>query len=144
MHKIKDPSIAKEKFDYRLDIKNPISYDKWVEFIELNSNYFTWRENTDEGKQTLADIDKVAESFREGILEGHNKKRAYAEFNEKKGYFELYIDFVEKFGKISTTFQKSITKDHLRMLLDMANHLDAYLLSNGTEIIDERVIESLS
>jgi hypothetical protein len=72
-----------------------------------------------------------------------HKVRVLAEFNVKKGWHEVDLAFHGDFGIITTTFQKSITKEHLRRLLDMATYLDAYLLNNGNEIIDEKVIESL-
>ncbi|MBL6448291.1 hypothetical protein JMN32_18395 [Fulvivirga sp. 29W222] len=143
MMNIKDPSISKEKYDYRLDLRQRVSYEKWVNFIENHKKYFIWQEETDEGRETLAKLDKIPESFREGIVKGHNKSRAFAEFNPKRSYYEMYVDFNEKYGMVTTTFMKPITKDHLRILLDMANYLDAYLLNNGTEIIDEKVLGSL-
>lgn len=72
---IKDPSISKEKYDYRLNISNRVSCEKWVGFIEDHKKYFIWQEEIDEGKETLANLDKMPVSFREGILKGHNKSR---------------------------------------------------------------------
>ena len=143
LNKISEPTIAKERYDNSTKITAKLSYPKWVEFIEKNSDYFIWLEDTEKGKQTLANLDKVPESFREGVLKGHNKSRAFAEFNSQKGYYEMYVDFVEKYGLITTTFMKSITLKHLSILLDMANYLDAYLLNNGTEIIDEKVLNTM-
>ncbi len=141
--KISDPTIAKDKYSNRRNLTKRVSYEKWVEFIESHQDYFTWLEDTQEGKQTLANLHQVPESFRNGILRSHNKNRAFAEFNEKKGYYEIYVDFIERFGTISTTFQKPVNKNHLRILFEMANYLDAYLLNNGTEIIDEGFLDSL-
>jgi len=141
--KIKDPWIAKEKFSNISKVTTKLSLDKWVGFVESHLDYFTWLEETDKGKRTLANLESIPESFREGVLKSHNKQQACAEFNRNKGYHELIVQFNNRLGVIGTTFQKPITRDHLRMLLAMANHLDAYLLNNGTEIIDERVIEGL-
>lgn len=145
INNILDPTISKEKYEYhRNDIKKKIPYNKWVEWIELNKSYYTWQDNTEEGIKTLASINKIPESFRDKILKTHNKMRAFAEFNSKKGYYEIYHDYIEKYGVISTTFQKPITKEHLQRLLDMANYLDAYLLNNGNKIIDEEYLKSLA
>ena len=143
LRQIKDPWIAKEKFDYVGNVKQKLSQEKWAEFMHKNLDYYIWLENTEEGKETLANIDKVPIDFRESILKGHNKSKAYAEFNTKKKYYEVIVAFNPDLGVIGTTFQKPITKAHLRRLLDMANYLNAYLLNNGNEIIDENVIESL-
>jgi len=142
--KISDPWIAKEKFNNISKIEKKLDYDKWVEFIEQNLDYFIWLENTDRGKKTLADLSKIPESFREGILKGHNRKQVLAEFNTKKGFHEVMVRFNQELNVIGTTFQKPITKKHVQILLDMANYLDAYLLNNGTEIIDETFLENMN
>ena len=141
--KISDPWIAKEKFNNISKVKEKLSKETWVEFINNNTDYFIWLENTERGKKTLANLDKIPESFKNGVLRNHDKQEACAEFNQKKGYHEVVVQFNERLGVIGTTIQKPITKAHLRMLLDMANHLDAYLLNNGTEIIDEAFLKSL-
>lgn len=140
---IKDPSIAKEKYDFRLQIKEPVSYEKWVEFIESRPDYFTWLENTEKGKKTLSNLDQIPEPFREGVLKGHNKSQACAEFNIKKGHHEVLVDFIEKYGKVSTTFMKPVTRQHLEILLEMADHMEAYLLNNGDEVIDKQTLDNL-
>lgn len=140
---IKDPWIAKEKFSNISHTKPSLSYEKWVEFIEMNGEYFDWLENTEKGKKTLANIDQIPESFRKKTLEGLSKKQACAEFNSKKGYHEVVLQYNDRLCVIGTTFMKPITIKHLRILLDMATYLDAYLLNNGTEIIDEKVINAL-
>jgi hypothetical protein len=142
LSQIKDPWIAKEKFDYVGNVKEKLLQEKWAEFIDKNADYYTWLENTDEGKNTLANIDKVPDDFREAILKSHNRSKVYAEFNSKKKHYEVILAFNPDLGVIGTTFQKPITKGHLRRLLDMATYLDAYLLNNGKEIIDEKFIES--
>jgi hypothetical protein len=71
-----------------IQVQEGINYSKWVKYIDLHQDYFTWAENTEEGKEILANID-------------------------------------------------------LLRFLDMANFLDAYLLNNGIEIIDEKVLNSL-
>lgn len=138
---IRDLSIAKEPYTNRSKIKNKLSRDKWIEFIERNQEYFTWLENTEKGKQTLSNLEAVPESFREAVVKGHFKTQACAEFNSGKGYYEILIEFIDKYGTISTTFIKPIDKAHLHILFNMAEYLDALLLNNGTQVIDRSFIE---
>ena len=134
-------SIAKEKYNFSDQIKSRVAYEKWVEFIDRNRDYYEWLEGTDKGKERLANIDKIPEGFRKGILEQLNKSQAFAEFNSKKGWHEIVMDFHKDYGFIKVTFMKKITNAQLRRLLDMANYLDAYLLNSGNEIIDEKFID---
>ena len=143
LKRIIDPSIAKEQYEQTYHITNKLSYEKWVEYIETYKDYYVWYEDTSDGIHLKNNINKVPENFREGILLKLNKQQALAEYSEKKGYYCVIIDFHRDYGKISTTFQKKITKKHLYRLLEMANYLDALLLNNGTEVIDEKTIESL-
>jgi hypothetical protein len=136
-------SIAKEKYEYSNRVKEKLDYNKWVDFIEQNSDYFIWDENTPDGIHLRENIDKVPDWAREGILNS-NKGKALAEFNTKKGWHEIVIVFHKDTGVVKTTFMKKITKSHLRRFLDMATYLDAYLLNNGNEIIDEKFMESLT
>jgi hypothetical protein len=143
LKQIKDPTIAKEKYKWSHQVQNKLDYEKWVDFIEQNNDYFIWDENTPDGIHLRENMDKVPDWAREGILNS-NKGKALAEFNTKKGWHEIVIGFHKDFGIVTTTFMKPITKAHLRRLLDMATYLDAYLLNNGNEIIDEQFIESLA
>lgn len=140
---IKDPTIAKEKYKWSHQVQNKLDYDKWVEFIEKNKDYFTWDEDTPDGIHLRQNLDKVPEWAREGISNSA-KVKALAELNTNKGWHEIVVDFHKDFGIVKTTFMKKITKAHLCRLLEMANYLDAYLLNNGNEIIDEKFIESLA
>ncbi|MBF7092637.1 hypothetical protein IUY40_13960 [Flavobacterium sp. ALJ2] len=140
---IKDPYISKEKFDYILNVKNKLDYNKWIQYVDSHQNYFTWYENTEDGIYKKNNMDKVPESFREKEILYLDKKNAHAEYNTKKGFYEVILSFNYNLGIISTTFQKKITKEHLKMLLEMANHLDAYLLNSGKTIIDEKVVKEL-
>ena len=141
LNRIRDLAIAKTKYSFLSDIKEGINYSKWVEYINNHSDYFIWLEDTEEGKETLANIDKVPDWAREGTLSSLNKNRCYAEFNNKKGYYNIVVTNYDQ--KIGISFEKKVTKQDLIRFLDMANYLDAYLLNNRTEIIDEKVIESL-
>lgn len=132
---IKDPVIAKERYESLYRITNKLSKDRYIEFVEKNSNYFTWLEDTTDGKEALRDINSIPESFREGFLKAHNKTHACAEFNFKKKYYELTLNFNDEFGIIASTFQKKIT----------SKYLDALLLNGvNKEVIDEKVIDSFS
>lgn len=136
-------SIAKEKYEYSDRVTVRLDYNKWVEFVEKNRNYFIWYEDTPDGIQLKENLDKVPEWAREGIMNSH-KGKALAEFNTKKGWYEIVVAFYKETGVIKITFMKKVTKDHLKKLLEMAKHLDALLLKDGTEIIDEKAIESLT
>lgn len=140
---IKDPVIALEKFNFSDAITEKLDYEKWIDYVEQHKDYYTWLEDSDKGKNRLANIDRIPEDFRSGILEQLNKSQVFAEFNEKKGWHEIVIDFHKDTGVVKTTFMKKITKEHLKRLLEMANYLDAYLLNSGKTIIDEKVIEEL-
>lgn len=143
MKKIKDPEISKEKFRNFDEVKTKLDKNLWIDFINSNSDYFTWFEDTQEGINLKNNLDKVPKDFMEKTLSSLNKTRVYAEYNKKKKFFEVTIYFSIEYGIIYTTFQKKITKKHLYKLLEMANYLDALLLNNGTQIIDEKVIEDL-
>jgi DNA-binding MarR family transcriptional regulator len=84
---IQDLSIARETYTNRSKIKEKLSREKWIEFIERNQDYFTWLEQTEKGRQTLRNIDSIPESFRETVLKGLTKTQACAEFNSTKGYY---------------------------------------------------------
>lgn len=133
--------IAKEKFKSISMIKNKLSYEKWVEYIEANQDYFTWYENTADGIYRKNNMHEVPEHSIEKFKRLLNKRSAYAEFNSKKGWHEVIIDFNDIDGLISTTFQRRVKKKDLEMLLEMANYLDAYVLNGGSKIIDEKFID---
>ena len=61
----------------------------------------------------------------------------------KKKYYEIRICFIEELNVISITSQKRITLKHLKMLLNMANYLDALLLIDEKTVIDQQFIEEL-
>lgn len=143
MKKIKDPEISKEKFKTLDNVKNKLEHNLWIDFINSNLNYYTWYEDSPDGINLKNNINKVPQDFKEKALNSLNKTKVYAEYNEKKGYYEIILNFNIEYGIVYTTFQKKITKKHLYRLLEMANYLDALLLNNGTEVIDEKIIESM-
>ena len=91
-----------------IQVKEDINYSKWVEYIDTHQDYFTWAEDTMEGKEALANIDKVPESFRERTLKTYNKNRCCAEYNDKKKYYEVIISNYDQ--KIGISFEKKSPK----------------------------------
>ena len=142
MKKIKDLYIAKEKFSNINKMEKKIDYEKWKKFIDTHKDYFTWEDDTADGIYRKNNIDKIPEWAREGILNSQ-KGKALAEFNKKKGWYEVVLSFHKDLGIITTTFQKKIEKKHLLHLLELANYLDALLLIDGKTVIDQQFIEEL-
>mgnify|MGYP006979937209 CR=1 FL=1 len=140
--KIEDPNIAMESFDHLHEVKVKIDYDKWVETVETNLEYFTWLENTEEGKNRMARIDEIPEKFQDKIRKIHSKSQALAEYDPDKGFHLVRLAFNSEYGTIGTTYQKEITKDDLNMLLMLANKLNALLLNNGNQIITPEFVET--
>ncbi len=130
-------SIAKEKYKYSNQVKERVSYERWVQYIDANQSYYSWLEETEVGKERVSNIDKIPLAFREGILLQLNKSQALAEFNLKKGYHEIVVDYHGDTGVISITIMKKVIKEHLKEFLNMAQSLDAYLLNHGDEVIDD-------
>lgn len=139
--KIKELTIAHCTYNYLSDIKKNIDYNTWVDYINSNFEIFIWAEDTKDGKQNLANIDKVPESFRERVLIAHNKHRCFADFDIKKQSYNIVVSFYDK--KIGINLNRTPKLEDLKIFVQMAKHLDALLLKDGTEIIDEKVIESL-
>ncbi|SDD34458.1 hypothetical protein [Williamwhitmania taraxaci] len=137
-------AIAKVPYNLGGDKSNSnIEYLKWVDFIDTHSDHFIWKENTKEGVETLTNIDKVPESFKERVLDSLNKSACYKEFDVKKGFYNINLGFNYIDNMVSIGFERTPKLEDLKIFLAMANHLDAFLLKDGTEIIDERVIDSL-
>ena len=139
--KIDDLSIAKEKFNRVDKISNKIAYEPWVEYMEKKVSNFFWLEDTEEGKRTLANIDKIAEDFRQRILENHSKREAILGYNQKDESFLIQLNYTD-YGLISISLEKKLKKAHLQTLLYRANGLDAYLLNYGSEVIDQAFIDN--
>jgi hypothetical protein len=89
----------------------------------------------------LAKIDKVPESFRDRTLKAYNKNRCFAEYNSVKNYYDVVVSNYDR--KLNISFERKVTKEDLVHFSDMANFLDAHLLNNGIEIIDEKMLEEL-
>ena len=135
--------IAKSKFKFgKEDCIEKLDHSKWVEFIENHKDYFIWYEETEAGIYRKNNMDKVPDWAREQVIRELNKTDVNAEYNKKKGYYEIRVYFGID-GIIRIYFQKKITYRNLEILLDMAKHLDALLLKNEKNVIDEKFIEKL-
>ena len=141
--KIRELYIARNIIDF-LNESNmrELDFEKWEKYID-SQDVFTWYDDTEEGKNTLNNIDKIPDDFREAVLASFGKKSCYADFNNKKNIYNLCLIFHKKLRYIVISFNRKVTTNDLNLFLDMANYLEAYLLCNGKTIIDEKVIESL-
>ena len=95
---IKDPTISKVKYKWLSEIDNKLDYKQWVKYVDDHQDYFTWYENTLSGLEIINRIDEVPEDFRERELISLNKKQAYAEFNNEKGWYEIILIFHTGYG----------------------------------------------
>ena len=144
LNKIRDIEIATNPFDYLNDrVLKELPYEKWVKYIESNQTYFIWEENTIKGLSLKENINKVPDNIRDRVLLSLNKMICNAEYNSKKKYYDIVVTFHKDIKRIVISFERKVKIEDLKLFLDMANYLDAYLLYNGNEIIDEKVIESL-
>lgn len=138
---IRELDIASEKFNFSDEISRAIDYTKWVEFIE--SNDFIWFERTDEGITIIEELETIPNDFRSSFLTMLNKVRCFRSFNIKKGKYEISVGYSKESKKVSISFERAPKVEDLRLFLEMANYLDALLLKDGKEIIDEDVIKAL-
>ena len=123
--------VAKEEFSDTQKLKSKINYYEWVDFIDNNKYYFTWLEESTKGKNLIDNFDKIPEDFRNGIMKQLNKGQAFAEYNDKKDWYEMVIDYNPEYGFVRITLMKRINKKILEKLLEMTKCLDGYLLKNG-------------
>ena len=138
-------TIAKKP--YKLignEIIDEIDYLSWVNFIESHKEYFIWYEETKDGINSLQNIDKVPDWAKERVLYSLNKKRVYSTNKLVKNPTDLVISYSESDRRVSISLEENLNKNIAKIILSMAKHLDALLLKNGTEIIDEKLIESLN
>jgi len=135
--------ISKGLLDDVFAKTDSLDYDKWVAFIDNNSDYFIWNENTEEGKKSLQNIDSVPEGFKERVLSTLKKGVCFSEFNKEKQLYDISVSFYEDLNWITIQFARTPKLEDLKIFVDMAKFLDALLLKDGKEIIDERVIDRL-
>ena len=136
--------IAKNKMSKANTVLEPLDYYKWVEFIDNHSDFFIWKENTPEGIQILKSINDIPKDFRERVLGSLNKTNCYADFDNKKGHFNIRVGFGGKYNWISIDFARKPKPKDLNIFIEMAKYLDAYLLFNGTKIINEDTLNDLT
>jgi hypothetical protein len=136
--------IAKGILDDIFTKTEPLDYDKWVGFVENYSDYFIWNENTEEGKKSLQNIENVPEDFKERVLASLNKVRCFAEFSDFKKLYDISVSFYGDLNWITIQYASTPKLEDLKIFVEMAKHLDALLLKDGKEIIDEKMIESLT
>lgn len=120
----------------------PLDSDKWIQFIENHSDYFIWNEDTEEGKKTLENINEISEDFKERILTSLNKTSSYAEYNYRNKKYDIFVGFYSSLNYIKIQFARTPKLEDLKIFIEMAKHLDALLLKDGKEIIDENMNKS--
>ena len=135
--------IDKSSFSFIRSGKGSIDYQKWVEYINDNQDFFVWFEDTEAGKYISTNIETISEKFQEIALASLNKVRCEAKFNPKKNYYDISVSCSEITQRVTIMFERRPKIEEIRMFLDMAKHLDAMLLYRGKTIIDEKVIEEL-
>lgn len=134
--------IATNIIDSVFTKTNPLNYDKWVDFIDKNQSIFIWYEKTKSGLEIAENIDKVPVNFKEGVVASLKKVRCFTEFDDKKGYYNITCAFDSINNRISIGFERTPKLEDLKIFVIMAQHLDAFLLKDGKEIVDEKIIES--
>ncbi|MBJ2124824.1 hypothetical protein [Flavobacterium sp. IB48] len=118
------------------DSKEKISYEKWVDFIESNKEYFIWYENTEEGRKTLLNINQVPDWAKQGLLQRLNKTNAYSTNKIVAHPFDFIVRYFSEEGIVRIDIEKKMTKELLSILLEMAVFLNGKLVINGIEEIE--------
>ena len=136
-------NIDKQCFDFARSDFGVIDYQKWVEYVNSHQDFFTWYENTENGKNILNEINTVSEKIQELILESLNKVTCYAKFNPKRNYYDISVTCDDVTKRVTITFERRPKIEEIKVFLDMAKHLDAMLLYRGKKNIDEKLIEEL-
>lgn len=121
-----------------------IDYQSWIDFIESHENLFVWYENTIDGKSVLNSIDKVPDWAKERVLYSLHKKQVYVTQEVMKNPTDLVIIYSESDKRVTISLDKNLSKNAGKILFSMAKHLGALLLKDGKQIIDEKMIESLT
>lgn len=135
-------TIAKSVVPTANTVLEPLDYQKWVGFIEQNKELFLWNEHTEKGKKSLQNIKDVPENFKERVLSSLNKKVCFSEYNNATGYYNISVTFYHELNWIAIQFARNPKPDDLKIFVEMAKYLDAYLLADGTTIIDEEVLKN--
>ena len=136
--------IAKGLLDDVFTKTEPLDYQLWTQFVDNHLDYFIWNEDTEEGKKSLQNIDNVPDSFKDRVLASLNKGGCYAEFDKKRNLYDISLGINKEYNWITIQFARTPKLEDLKIFVAMAKHLDALLLKDGKEIIDEKMIESLT
>lgn len=136
--------IAKNKILSANTRLEQLDYKKWENFVLENDDYFIWNENTEEGKKMLENIDEFSERIKTKVLSTLNKSVCFSEWDNKRCLYNISATFYRDLNWITIQFARTPKLEDLRIFVEMANYLDAYLLVDGTKIIDEKVLENLS
>lgn len=138
LSKIRELEIAKKTFDISKKCSESLDYANWIHFVETNG--LIWKENTEEGKKTLDNVDSIPESFRTRVVLSLSKRTACFDWNEKKQGYRILFTFRSEFNYVGITIEDKLLEKDFKLLLKMAEHLDALLLKDGRTIIDEKVL----
>ena len=137
-------TIAKKPFNLVGEKKSDyINYSKWIKFIENHQEYFVWYEETKNGIETSKNINLVPEWAKERVLNSLNKRNVYVTNKLMKNPNDLVITYSDSDKRVHISLDKNLNKNSGKILLKMANHLDALLLKDGDEVIDEKIIQQL-
>ncbi|MGV6861254.1 MAG: hypothetical protein ACWA41_05755 [Putridiphycobacter sp.] len=120
-----------------------LNYIKWVDFVDMNKDLFIWKEETEEGKETLQGLDKVPENFIERVLSTLNKSVCFSKKNTTKNY-DISVVFYGDLNWITINFARIPKLEDLEIFVKMANHLDALLLVDGTKVINEEILKDIT
>ena len=121
--------------------EKPLNQTDWVSYID-DSFDFVWKEETAEGQKILSKIETVPENFRESVMASLNKVSAYAFLDANGEKYKLNLSYNETYNLISVSFSSSPNREELQIVFNLAQSLNALLLNNGTEIIDQETIDN--
>jgi hypothetical protein len=127
--------IAKNMMTSVSTKNQPLDREKWREFIDNNQNEFIWYEKTKSGIEALENLAQVPEDFKKRVIASLNKVSCFKEFDEKTESYNIDCSFSSANNWISIGFERTPKIEDLKIFLEMATHLDALLLKDGTEII---------
>jgi len=113
-----------------------INYDKWIEFIETNKDYFVWYEDTEDGKYRLENLNKVPDWAKEGVIYSLNKTNAYSTDKIVQQPSDLIVRYFKDKGIVKIDIEKTMTKEVAEILLEMAKFLGGKIIIGGTKELE--------
>lgn len=113
-----------------------INYDKWIEFIETNKDYFVWYEDTEDGKYRLENLNKVPDWAKEGVIYSLNKTNAYSTDKIVQQPSDLIVRYFKDKGIVKIDIEKTMTKEVAEILLEMAKFLGGKIIIGGTRELE--------